>query len=209
MEPENINNSNQPAVHPMPNQQNSEEHISIIRLIVFLFVIALILAPITYLVYSKYKTPTQKNSIANNGATKVNISRPVLTSGEGRLSDIWKQAGYRKCSVSISYDGSEVGGVLFLANGDLRADFGILTTQTGDNTPSSSIIFRDGELYTWNNITLTGFQTKVSGISDPLAATGYGKYSAAKIGKYNCEDWSYDSSKFAPPKNVKFKNFSK
>ena len=69
---------------------------------------------------------------------------------------------------------------------------------------TSSLIQKDGEVYSWTNMYPKGFKAKVTANSDPLASMGAGSFKANPAIKYSCVAWASDSSKFELPAGITF-----
>lgn len=121
------------------------------------------------------------------------------------FSELVKQGGSYKCTVNWNAQGIDTQATAYMSNGMLRNE---ANTKVAGFSVDTYIIVRDGYSYTWSSMTPTsGFKSKVTaGVSDASAGTsGTFTFNAEQVGDYNCEAWTADSSKFALPTGVTFK----
>lgn len=117
------------------------------------------------------------------------------------------QTGAYECRVTQYVDegfSHTIEGKVWINNEKIRGDFDI--SVSGMNL-TSSMIARDGFVYTWTSMSPIGYKAKeVKGDKEDSAGGESGTYSwnSEQIGDYDCVSWSVDDSKFVLPSSVNF-----
>ncbi len=105
-----------------------------------------------------------------------------------------------------------VKGVVYISGGKVRADF----TTTANGKPYSGSMINDTKyMYTWSSEAKTGFKTQISDMKQmmdqksvsPTTTQQQSLDSNVKY-DYKCADWVVDNSKFSPPSDIKFTDYS-
>ena len=124
------------------------------------------------------------------------------------FSELIKQGGSSKCTVSQNTNNIVSQGVTYMSKGMIRGEF---STKVQNMNISSTFIIRDGYTYTWTSAAPTmGFKTKlpVGGTTGSNGgASGQYGFNAEQIGEYDCQPWSYDAAKFNVPTDVTFNEY--
>ncbi len=136
-----------------------------------------------------------------------NATTTSVTSGKKvPFAEFVKQGGSYKCDVNQSVGGIDTKGVTYINQGMIRGEY---STKTQGMTVGTTLIVRDGYTYAWSSLAPTmGFKSKVvAEAKGDVSAPTKGTYSfqAEQIGDYSCEPWPADTSMFAIPSGVTFR----
>ena len=128
--------------------------------------------------------------------------------GKTSLEALLKSNKAQECSYSSEIDGTKMSATVYIAGGKMRTDS---TVVTGGQTMKSNMIVDGQTSYVWSDGTTQGIKMTL----DKLKAeenTGDDKVQAGgdfeKEFNYSCKGWTVDNSKFTPPSNIKFTDFS-
>lgn len=154
---------------------------------------------------------------SNNQAatTTVTTLKPTTPkSAMTSLTDLLSGGKSQMCTYEYQDPQSgTVKGVVYVSEGKMRGDF---TTSASGKPYSGSMINDTKYVYTWSTGNKQGFKTQVTADVKKLIAEGSGSASSnqqqsidtnAKY-DYKCSNWSTDNSKFTPPGDVKFTDYS-
>lgn len=147
-----------------------------------------------YLIFTK--APAETPPIQN----EEEITETESASGSGTLSSLMAMGGNMECGVSISEGGFNSAGVVFIAQDQVRADF---NSSVAENSFTSSLIQRDGFIYTWTSIMPQGFRFPVSVPDENGETEGF---EATDFVTYECKPWTPEQSKFELPSGVTFED---
>lgn len=137
-------------------------------------------------------------------------SEEILVETQGKkmsFSEFLKQdADPYECTVRQYIDEAmtqSTEGKVFLDAGRIRGDF---ATTVQEMTVDTSMIVRDGFVYTWTNMSPMGFKTVAIQTEGDENTETSGNYSwnAEQIGDYDCVPWVLDETKFELPSTVTF-----
>jgi hypothetical protein len=134
---------------------------------------------------------SESTSVASSTAKKIPFSK-FLTLG-----------GAHTCTVNQTLASMTSTGTVFIHDSLVRANF---TMNVTGATINSSVILRDGYVYSWTDKTLTkGIKMKAK--DDSASSTVSSKimpWNGEDIGDYTCSEWKVDDSVFILPKAVTF-----
>ncbi len=118
------------------------------------------------------------------------VSTIETTSSTAKIpfTEFIKNDGSYKCTVSQHIENTNMNGTIYIDKSNLYGEYSAMP----GNKKDVSVIARDGSLFLWKSDT-EGVKTKVA--TDEFVR---------KIGDYNCEPWTADSSLFEIPKNITF-----
>ena len=111
-----------------------------------------------------------------------------------------------ECSVSIGDGASPDEGVVYISDGKVRAD--MVTTDKNGMTSHASLINDSHYVYTWIAENPDSALRQVSTPSWSILKAATEMYNKGTHMSYNCKPWTRDGSKFYPPDNLNFKDFS-
>lgn len=138
------------------------------------------------------------------------------SSFSGNIFDLVGRGGEQKCTWSVSADGYEGTGTVYVDNGKFASEM----TGSSNGTTFSAHTISDGEfMYSWTDMAPFGMKmslTKAKEMSAQAAAeveaTGgtpdkaAGDVSAAY--DYDCDSWNADASVFVVPTDITFSEFN-
>lgn len=123
------------------------------------------------------------------------------------FSELMKQGGSYQCVVTQYIDSAYTAtteGKVFINNTNIRADFAINTQGMQFTT---SMITRDGSVYTWTSLANIGYKTKQSQEKQQgqnIGTSGQFAWNSEMVDGYQCDPWAPDMSKFTLPTNITF-----
>lgn len=131
-------------------------------------------------------------------------SAPTGDSGTTTFAALAELPGARSCDVTVNTAVAEATGVIYVADGKIRADItakpaGLATTIT------AHIIRADGYVYNWTDMVPQGVRVSVAASGEVAASQGFDLNTNVA---YDCTPWSVDESKFVVPANITFREFS-
>lgn len=159
-------------------------------------VIILILGAGFFLMRSK--SPKTENETAST-SEKINSQAETTGSIKGLLG-----AG-KNVTCKITYPDNSGSGTIYVSGKKFSGDF----TMTVDGKTTQGNMLSDGEfMYSWTGT--AGMKFKLDAVPSPSASAS-GQSQGADLDKQvsmNCSNWNVDNSKFTPPADVKFTDFS-
>lgn len=158
---------------------------------------------------------TLLNRSKNQAATTV-VTTPKPTEPKSAATSLKNLLSLGKSQMcTYEYTNPESGsvkGVVYLSSGKMRGDF----TTTANGKPYSGSMINDTKyVYTWSTAAKQGFKTQITADIQKAMTGGSGSASnqqqsidtSAKY-DYKCSNWSTDASKFTPPGDIKFTDYS-
>lgn len=130
----------------------------------------------------------------------------------GSWTDLVKLGGAYSCTIaSTAMTGAgeaDTSGTVYVAGTDLRGDF----TSTVNGKVEETHMIRVGDLsYVWSSSLPQGMVMTITGdgakSGDTVGTSGMGVDDNASY-EWDCNPWSKDESKFAPPSNIEFMDLS-
>lgn len=155
---------------------------------------------------SQNQAPTTKTE-----KSKEKTSPSTMTS----LKDLLALNKSQMCTYEYSDpEGGSVKGVTYISGGKMRGDF----TTTANGKSISGAMVKDSKfVYTWSPDTKQGFKMEVTEVEksviDKDDTTTSKEQKTQSIDEdtkydYKCSNWTTDSSKFTPPSDIKFTDYS-
>ena len=170
-------------------------------LIISGIVLLLLVAGGSYFVMSKKTSPAGSPQVPSIDADSDEGSI------QSSLKDLLAKGIAQKCTFSDKLEGSDISGVMYMANSRMRGDFNSVIS---DKTLTSHMILKDNTSYTWQAGENSGYMMK----NDPEKTaetneeTPEQAFDPDKVVDYKCSAWIVDNSLFDPPSDVKFSDFS-
>lgn len=155
-----------------------------------------------YFLFSKNQTVPAQNQTSNTTSGQQGSS--VMNS----LVDLLASEENVTCNFDVPSDenGNSSKGTVYISNGNMRGDF--QTTMNGKVT-NMSMIRKGNDNYVWGDAMTTGIKMTLSPEDLKGETNEASKYvDLNKKVDYKCNPWGADSSKFTPPSNIKFTDFS-
>lgn len=153
-----------------------------------------------FLFSKNQKTPTPNSTVSTE---KVN---PDKNSIEGSIKEIFEATGNKKCEYNVDDEESKSTGVFYVSGTKVSGE---INTTKDEETEQTNII-KDGDmLYVWGDSLDEGLKMKVQ--TEDLSkqfGTAQKIFNPDQKISYKCSNWTVDASKFTPPTNVKFTDFS-
>lgn len=136
------------------------------------------------------------------------------TAGVGTLSALLSLGQNLECSITYAasaIDQTETQGTYFTSAGKMRGDF--VVSSNGQDTVSS-LIMRDGMMYSWTEIEGASYGMKITLAELEASKNTQGAPVAQEVVpleaevEYNCKPWTVlDNSIFEPPTDILFRDF--
>lgn len=168
--------------------------------------IVIVIVIVIVLLGAYFATRSKKDSnqtMSENQATG-EVKQDTSNKGQKSMKDFLSFSGSQKCTVSYSQEGYQTTGVAYVANGKMRGEY--TATMNGQTTKPQFI--SDGQtIYSWQEGEATGFKMTVTA-TQTAEAEKQNTVNMDQQVDYDCENWSTDNSKFTPPSNVKFTDYS-
>jgi hypothetical protein len=154
-------------------------------------------------------------TVVSGSSTNEVENNPAKTSGTASLQTLLAKAEDLECTISrpgLDAAAEATTGTYFTSQGRMRGDFLVSGTPDGS---ISSVIMRDGFLYSWSIIAGEAYGVKID-----LAATAEIRTTGSALATqepvpldepvtYTCVPWSpVDGSIFEPPTDILFRDFS-
>lgn len=160
--------------------------------------------------------PTEDSQVPEEGQVEVTEEQntpAAPSSGRNTLSSLMARGENLECTVAYA-QGDQIEtntqGTYFTSAGKMRGDF--LVSSMGEETVSS-IILRDGTLYSWSEIEGDAYGMKIS-LAQLEASKTEGSPAAQQVVPldasvdYDCKAWTaVDNSIFEPPTDIIFSDF--
>ncbi len=121
----------------------------------------------------------------------------------GSFAQLAMRGGDWKCTVDASSDKSVSSGVTYISGGKMRADF--TSAVSGFGNAESHVISDGTNVYTWSSLMPQGIKTKVTAQGQGGTQTSGSGSNQNQSYTYDCQPWSADTSLFAVPTNITFK----
>ncbi len=160
--------------------------------------------------------PQEEDQVVVNEETVIEeeVTPAPPSSGKNTLTSLMARGENLECTVSYT-EGTGVEtqteGTYFTTAGKMRGDF--VVSSMGEETVSS-IILRDGTLYSWSEIEGDAYGMKIS-LTDLEASKTEGSPAAQQVVPldasvdYQCKAWTaVDNSIFEPPSDIIFSDFA-
>lgn len=125
----------------------------------------------------------------------------------GNILEILKSGQTQQCSFTSSEENTITNGTFYISNQQFRADFDITR---GTDKSSVSMIRKGNENYIWGSSFPNNTGLKMTLSVDEFAEDEQTKdyFNTDEEVDYTCKPWVADTSKFNPPSNIKFTDFS-
>ncbi len=164
-------------------------------------VILLVLGLGGFFLFSK-QSPSTQNQTSN---TTTGESKSAMES----LADLINRGSNLTCEFNSEVDenGYSSKGTIYISSGNMRGDF---VTTTDSKTTNMNMIRNGNDNYIWGDEMETGIKMTLS--QEDLAEETNEASKYVDLNKkldYKCNPWGVDQSKFTPPSNIKFTDFSK
>lgn len=144
----------------------------------------------------------KNNDAANSSQTKVS-----QVSGETSISSLFKRNENLKCTYDVTDDtGRNYGTAYFLGDKKMYGEF---TNQINANTNRAYVISDGKTQYVWQKDQKTGYKADVSDSTKKSQEEKSSTYDPDQKYQFSCTSWKVDTSKFVPPKDIKFIDNSK
>jgi hypothetical protein len=149
---------------------------------------------------------------ASGAATTTPADSEAGSSGKKMaFGDFIKQGGSYQCTVNQYIDAgytSTTKGTVYISGGNIRGNYNV---QVQGMSIDTSVIVRDGFVYTWTSLANIGYKAPVAADVDgaQAAQTGTGTsgtftWNTDMIGDYDCNPWTADASQFTLPTGISF-----
>ena len=133
-------------------------------------------------------------------------SQDEATSGTGTLESLIARGGNYQCTVTISNEGTQSSGVVYISGNKLSGDF----TAVAQGVTVKAYMISDGEyVYSWSDMVAQGFKMPVEVSSSASAGAAQTGIDMAAGVSYDCDPWTPDASKFVPPTTIEFSTLGK
>lgn len=117
------------------------------------------------------------------------------------------------CTFDTTDDtGNQTSGVVYVAGAGNKMNGEFLVTEPDGNTMDGNIV-RDGEYnYVWTSLQSDGIKTKITDEDTSIFAVNEGESETGISDDdnvdFDCQKWNVDNSKFTPPSDINFVEFS-
>ncbi|MBI3984393.1 MAG: hypothetical protein HY344_00410 [Candidatus Levybacteria bacterium] len=166
-------------------------------------IILLLLGLGGYLMFGKNTTPQQ------NQTSNTTSGEQTTNSAMNSLVNLITSGANVTCSFDMTGTDNEFSGkgTVYVSSGNMRGDF--QTTVDGKVT-NMSMIRKGNDNYIWGDQMESGIKMTISPDDLKTETNEANKYfDYNKQLDYKCNPWGADQSKFNPPSNVKFTDYSK
>ena len=166
-------------------------------------IILLLLGVGGYFLFSKNQAPYTQSQTSNT------TSGQESGSAMNSIVDLLTGGQTVTCTFSSPVDenGYSGKGTIYISSGNMRGDFE--TTMDGKIT-NMSMIRKGSDNYIWGDGMETGMKMTIAPEDLTKKTDEANKYvDLNKKVDYKCSPWGVDQSKFTPPSNIKFTDFSK
>jgi hypothetical protein len=174
--------------------------------IIISVVVAVVIIVSGYFIYTSNKASETASSTTvgtNNGGT---VGSNTTGGKKIAFSEFIKKGGSYKCTVYQSVGGATTEGVTYFSNGKIRSEY---NTKVQGISVSTTLIVKDGYTYSWtSSAPTTGLKVKLASVSTGTGTSGSYSFNADKIGDYNCQPWTVDTTRFDLPTGVIFSEFN-
>lgn len=165
-------------------------------------VILLVLGLGGFFLFSKNQTPSTQNQTSNTtsgqGQSAMNSLADLLTGGQNVTCEF---------NSPVDENGYSGKGTVYMSSGNMRGDFE--NTQNGKTT-KMSMIRKGNDNFIWGDSMETGIKMTLSPEDLKSETNEASKYvDLNQKADYKCNPWGVDQSKFNPPSDIKFTDFSK
>lgn len=150
-------------------------------------------------------TASSTETTATSTATSTEVKQGETSSNKKPFYELLGTTGDRKCSITQMMGTVTSNGTVYTHDGLVRAEF---TTSIANNTIKSTMLARDGYMYTWtDNAPTKGSKTKMPTLDangKVTAQTGVKTWDGSQVKDYTCSDWKPDTKLFEVPETVTF-----
>lgn len=182
------------------------------KIITVFIILIILLGGGYYFLNLRGKSP---QTSTENKAMTLGESAPSGQSFAGSLTDLLTLGQNYSCTFQTTDDsGAQTSGLVFVSAGGDKLSGEFEMTDTDGAIITSSVV-RDGEYnYMWSSALDQGFKYKI-GPDDESIFGQEGDQSNESVGidenanmDFNCQPWVVDNSKFVPPVNIEFVEFT-
>jgi hypothetical protein len=125
---------------------------------------------------------------------------------KGSLASLLNTSDTKKCSFDTGADG--VSATVYLANNRMRSDY---SSTSGGTVKEGSMIVLSDKQYIWDSADKKGVMFAFSRDQVEQQAGAASQQSSVDINKeydFTCSNWTLDESKFTPPTDVAFTDYT-
>lgn len=147
-----------------------------------------------------------KKSSSSNAPTATSAqSESSVSSTSGTLKDLF--SGGKTVNCKFSYPDNSMSGNVFVSGGKVRNEF---TTTKDGKTTDGTVIYDGTYAYFWSSSSSQAIKYKMGSIED-MQKQAQGQAQTMDLSQkvnFDCSNWSVDNSKFVPPSNIQFTDFT-
>jgi hypothetical protein len=149
-------------------------------------------------------TLTSTSTVENiTSATTTGTSTLSVDTKKPLFTEMLIKGGNQKCVVTQVMGSITSSGTVYIHGALVRAEF---STAVMDKTIKSTLIARDGYMYSWTDTaSTTGMKTKMP-TSNATSTTGVRTWNGDQVKDYTCAQWTPDEKLFEVPSSIIFKN---
>ena len=153
--------------------------------------------------YFSHSQSTTLNTSENKQIETTKTMETQQPEGVTTLADLWKKGGNHICTVTMADPNANAQGVVYIADSSIRADFNASVVELGNKMITTSMIAKDGMVYTWTNMYPQGMKAKMT-LNETSSQSTEGAFTPNAKVSYACNSWTVDTSKFELPTAVTF-----
>lgn len=152
-------------------------------------------------------TQNKKTSPQAEVASNSQIAQPEeqVTSQSASVISLLESGKNQQCTFSTVAEGSETAGMVYLANGKMRGDF---TVKTSEMAVLSHTIYDGTTSYVWTDTGGDGIKMKVDLATIAEAQQSNRSLDLKQNLQFDCKNWNVDESMFVAPSNVTFSDIA-
>lgn len=146
-----------------------------------------------------------KSANAPSQVTEVANQAEQEDSSKASIKSLLGMGKNQTCTVNMPAGEGNSEGTVYVSGKNMRMDF---TTIAGGSNIEGHMI-QDGEfMYSWSSAANQGTKIKISELAMPAGSPSTSQVDLDQEIDVNCSDWSVDNSKFTPPADVTFVDFT-
>lgn len=157
----------------------------------------------TFVLTRPDETAKNNRTSSSDSAVEGNPTQAEATTESGSIKEFLAAGENKECT----YSTAEVNGTMYFASGErMRMDY----TGTGADAEASSgsMIIQSQNQYIWGNESKEGIKFAFDKDAIPTDQEAGSSTNLEQDYSFTCKSWNVDESKFAPPSDVTFQDFS-
>lgn len=165
--------------------------------------IAIVGGGVAYVLTRPDDTPKDNGGVATDGENDQKPAQTQASTESGSIKEFLAAGENKECT----YSTAESNGTMYFASGErMRMDY--KGTGADAEASSGSMIIQSKSQYVWGNESKEGIKFAFDKDAAPTDDETNSSTNLEQDYSFTCKSWNVDESKFTPPSDVTFRDFS-